>query len=275
MTNKEKNEQSLGGALSMAASVCASNGSAGLNTQGSPWVEKFKGTPFSIAVPPYIRFLQGIVILHSALVFLATAKRLTEHPLLHECMARFEDTKEAKELGINFETYFASQLAINLISEVEHYFANVLTAVLRMYPGKMGSSTFKLTEILSASSTDELVERAAEQYLNKLMYEKPQDYVKSLASTLSIDPLCLEGCWSEFVEAKARRDLGVHNNWVVNETYLRKTREAGCQNQPLLGESIIPNFDYVTRTAKMCYALVDDMTNAVAAQWLGENSVEK
>lgn len=261
-----KEEESTGGALSMAASVCADKGSAGLNTKGSTWSEKFNGTPFAITEPPYIRFLQGIVLLHSSLLFLATAKHSAKDPELRECLERFENTKEANELGINFETYFASQLAINLISEVEHYFANVLTAVLRMYPGKMGSSTFKLTDILAASSTDELVERAAEQYLNKLMYEKPQDYVKSLASTLSIDPSCLEGYWSEFVEAKARRDLGVHNNWVVNETYLRKTREAGCQNQPSLGEHIIPNFDYVTRTAKMCCALVEDMTNAVAAQ---------
>jgi hypothetical protein len=39
----------------------------------------------------------------------------------------------------------------------------------------------------------------------------------------------LEPRWLQFVELKARRDVGLHANWQRSETYTRKLSEAGAQ----------------------------------------------
>ena len=48
--------------------------------------------------------------------------------------------------------------------------------------------------------------------------------------------------WPQFVEIKARRDIGIHNNWVCNQTYLRKVAEAGLQTSVEAGQSLIPGY---------------------------------
>jgi len=183
-------------------------------------------------VPPYIRFLQGTLVLRKAESFLrrAQAIALAGHSLLSPAYDALDQSKDTKQLGLAYETFFASHLTINLVSEVEHFFGSAVSAALRMHPEKMGTQTFKLAEIISASSQDELISRAAGSVLNELMYERPNEYIKRLAAILSIDVAGLQQHWPAFVELKARRDLGVHNNWVVNEIYLRKLREANVSS---------------------------------------------
>jgi hypothetical protein len=236
------------------------------------WSKAFKGTPESIVVPPYIRFLQGVLLLRKAEIFLKTAKTVASgHPHLASALAELESSKESKQLEVNYETYFASHLTINLVSEVENFFAAAISAALRMYPEKMGSQSFKLTEIISANSTDELIDRAANAALYGLMYEKPLDYIKSLASILSIETESLGQYWPAFVELKARRDLGVHGNWVVNETYLRKLREAKITSTHVAGDRVIPDFSYLSEALKSCQKLVDAMANLLGEKWIKVN----
>lgn len=240
--------------------------------KGSPtyWVEAFRGTPVSIVVPPYIRFLQGVRALRQAQLFLIQAQIVARggHPALSEALGGLEDSKDARQAEITYETFFASHLLINLVSEVEHFFGGAVSAALRLYPGKMGSHTFKLSEIVSASSNDELIDQAAASVMNDLMYKKPLEYIKSLAEILSIDARELDAHWPPFVELKARRDLGVHNNWVVNEIYLRKLREAGTPSPHALGERIIPTFSYLQEGTAMCAALVKAMADLLGTKWI-------
>lgn len=235
----------------------------------SYWVEAFKGTPASIVVPPYIRFLQGLLVLRNAEKFLRIAQQTAGgHPFLASALAELEQSKESKQLGVKYETYFASHLTVNLVSEVEHFFGSAVSAALRMYPEKMSSQTFKLAEIISADSTDELIDRAANSVLYGLMYEKPLDYIKSLAFILSIETAKLDQHWPAFVELKARRDLGVHSNWVVNEIYLRKLREAKITTPHVLGDRVIPDFGYMSQAMIACNQLVETMANLLGEKWI-------
>jgi hypothetical protein len=240
-------------------------------TSATYWIEAFKGTPASIVVPPYIRFLQGTLLLRKAYAFLQQAQiaAIDGNPKLAAAVAELEESKDSKQLGMNFQTFFASHLTINLVSEVEHFFTSAVSAVLRMYPDKMGGQTFKLVEILSSSSRGgELVDRAARDVLNGLMYEKPLDYAKKFADFLSIDMKSLEAQWLAFVELKARRDVGVHNNWVVNEIYLRKLREADIKTTYALGDRVIPDFNYMNRASDACDKLIETLANLLAEKWL-------
>lgn len=78
------------------------------------WMEAFRGTPMSIVVPPYIRFLQGTVVLYSALRFLRVAQDVAgrHDGSLSKALSDLEATKDSKQLGVTFETFFASQLTI-------------------------------------------------------------------------------------------------------------------------------------------------------------------
>lgn len=243
--------------------------------QDSPtyWIERFEGTPMAVVVPPYIRFLEGILVLRKAQIFLqrARAVALSGHPELSNILDELDQSKDTKRLGLSYETFFASQLTINLVSEVEHFFGSAVSAALRMYPEKMGAQSFKLVDIISANSNDELIDRAARTVLNKMMYAKPNDYIKGLAEILSIETTGLEKEWPVFVELKTRRDLGVHNNWVVNEIYLRKLRETNISSSHKMGDQLIPDFIYLEQATITCSDLVKKMADLLAEKWVPIN----
>ena len=68
---------------------------------------------------------------------------------------------------------------------------------------------------------------------------------------VSIDKKHLIEIWPSFVEMKARRDLGVHNNWVTNGIYLRKLKEIGFADHPSTGMRLIPDFAYLDVGSRM------------------------
>lgn len=113
---------------------------------------------------------------------------------------------------------------LNVISEMEIYFSTLIQIIVREHPKKLGSASFQLTDIIDSESTDVLIERASGEFINKLMYKKPMDYLECICELLSIDMANYLEMWPAFVEAKARRDLGVHNSWICNSTYLRKIK---------------------------------------------------
>ncbi|MDR5887412.1 hypothetical protein [Vreelandella janggokensis] len=239
---------------------------------GSPnyWVEQFEGTPGSVVVPPYIRFLQGLLLLRRAVVVLRSAQYsgAMGHPELSEAIMDFEDDRVANQVEVSYETYFAGQLLINLISEVEHFFGSAISAALRLHPNKMGKQSFQLSEIISAGSTDELIDHAANIFLNKLMYEKPLDYAKKFSDILSIDYDSLVDLWIPFVELKARRDIGIHNNWVVNDIYNRKLFEAKIKCNESVGSRLRPDFSYLTKADHICLDLVEGIIELLSEKWM-------
>lgn len=144
---------------------------------------------------------------------------------------------------MDVEHYFLSILFVDLISEIEIYFTHVIKAVIEKHPKKIGSASFKLNEIINADSIDTLVTKAAEEHLNKLMYKKPMEYLSSICELLSIEEEKLSEHWKYYVEAKARRDLGVHNRWSCNSTYLRKIEEAGIKSNAKENDFMFPNYE--------------------------------
>lgn len=136
--------------------------------------------------------------------------------------------------------YFVERSFLSLISAFELFLQDVMSIVILANPKKVGQVEFKLSDILDASGTNELVLRGIDATLNKLMYKKPKEYLTEVTSLLSIDPAPLEDKWPTFVEAKARRDLGVHNGWKCNQIYIRKVSEAGLPSAYVEGQSAFP-----------------------------------
>jgi hypothetical protein len=175
------------------------------------------------------RFLKACLAYRHAIIYINEIHiiSLSGNVGVRRALLEFED--KTKMLGLDATNYFLCHIFSALISAIELYFQEILKSVISENPKKIGSTLFKLSEILDSSSTDELLTKAIDDYLNKLMYKKPLEYPEELTSTLSIDAKTLEVYWPDFVEVKARRDLGVHNSWVCNATYLRKIKEAGLE----------------------------------------------
>jgi hypothetical protein len=169
-----------------------------------------------------------------------------------------------KKSRMNAREYFRAVLFIDLISEIEIFFANIVKATIVKNPKKLGGAQFKLSDILDASSTDELITRAADEYIYKLMYKKPGEYLDEICNTLSIERTTISAYWPTYIEAKARRDLGVHNNWICNATYRRKLQEAGVQTTTSVGESLIPSDrDYAAAVSTAVASLAYELGKAV------------
>lgn len=158
--------------------------------------------------------------------------------------------------SMNHIDYFASLLFISLISAFEAFLVDILKAVIVTYPTKVGSTQFKLTEIINLTK-DELILSAVEDYLNKIMYKRPLEYLSDISNILSIDSSLLEKQWLVYIEAKARRDLGVHNSWKINEVYIRKIVEVGLA-PPSDSQAILnPDAEYLLKTIYACSDLLE------------------
>lgn len=138
-------------------------------------------------------------------------------------------------------SFFLERIFILLVAAFELYLQDTLAVVIRLNPKKIGDRSFRLLEILDSDDNDLLVRRGIEETLNQMMYKRPQEYLADLVKLLSIDGNSLREDWAVFVEAKARRDLGVHNGWRCNATYLKKVAEVGLTTAFTLGQLALPN----------------------------------
>ncbi len=174
--------------------------------------------------------------------------------------------RSLNEAGISHEQYFSGMMIFNIVSEVELYFSEVVKHILMAYPEKVGSTQFKLSEILG-SSQDELLGIAADKFLHTVMYKKPLEYLTELCNMLSVSEQEIRPLWLEFVETKARRDLGIHNNWIVNNTYLRKVREVGLQPQLSRGDKAWPSNEYVRLAYENCCEVVSTLSGLLELKY--------
>ena len=160
----------------------------------------------------------------------------------------------------NTSDYYVARIFVSLIGAFEVFLTDTVLLVLRQHPKKIGGSTFRLSEILDAESVDALVARAAEETVNALMYEKPLNYLRKLCDLVSIEQAGLEKDWLVYIEAKARRDLGVHSAWKCNQVYLRKLSEARIASLRREGETVLPNekgyFESIVNTLESLAAAI-------------------
>jgi hypothetical protein len=195
-------------------------------------------------VQPYLAHLYESHRFTSAIVFLIAAD-------IHATVIKDSDLgkkhqKFVESLTGSYEeprTYFLAQLFVGRIASFEVFLQETISMVVQKNPKKVGGAEFKLSDILDCTEVTQLVQRAAEEFLNKLMYKKPSEYLSSMCELLSIERAPLDADWLVFVEGKARRDLGMHNAWKCNAIYVRKLSEAGLPSQLKPGDSALPRED--------------------------------
>lgn len=143
-------------------------------------------------------------------------------------------------------TFADSLCLISLISEAEAFFQDTMKIVLQKYPKKISAIDISLGKILDFNDVDKIKEFAAQVYITSIMYKRPNEYKKELLTLISADEKLLDKHWPNYVEAKVRRDIGVHNSWIKNETYRDKIREVGVKDAG--GEELSIDYEYFLTT---------------------------
>lgn len=207
-----------------------------------------------------LRYQQMTAAAIHAIGFLASTEEHSKSAAeFKPAMERFQ--KYLSPHSFTFQTFFAGMLLTNIIAELEGFLVEAMKLLLVRYPGKVGSAQFRLADVLE-KKPEELVLSAAEERLSKLMYKRPAEYVAELTEILAVDAAPIQQHWPLYVEAKARRDLGVHNGSQINDTYRRKVAEAGLELSQYKGPDLQPNFKYVSVLENHC----DKIVRSIARQ---------
>ena len=176
----------------------------------------------------------------------------------------------AKATGAEFVTkthgYVREQLAEatfqQFVSVFEAYLIDLIRLWLTAHPKSLSRKDVPFKLVLEAADKDAVIAGVVDRELNRLTYEKPADWFAYL------DELVKLGCPSpaqigRVAEAKATRDLLVHNRGVVNLTYLMK---AGDQARHGQGERIEAPEPYHRQVWELFRDIVTAMSAAAIAK---------
>lgn len=147
---------------------------------------------------------------------------------------------------------------IMTISEMEAYIQDVIAAVAVKYPAKIGRETIDLNSLGAFDSIQDAVRYKARNYAAGLMFKNPNQYKKDLLNILSAPEALINEQWPIFIEAKARRDIGLHNDWLVNDVYRSKVREVDIS--PTSEAALSVGRDYMHSVRKACVDIMIALT---------------
>lgn len=214
------------------------------------------------------KYLDTVSVLYSTIIFHNTAvvHTLKKKPseLEHDYLELVKDLgnlhKDVKEefSGNVVQNHMRSMCFISLVSAFEEFLVEISMLALKEYPQKISGEQVDFKKAIEMSR-DALIEYKAKEYLNKIMYMPPKEYLKSLCALLSVDPSSLNSSFIKYIEIKSRRDLGVHNDWKKNEVYERKVKESKGRI-PEDAAILRPSHEYFMYAHEVCKDLVGKIT---------------
>lgn len=129
---------------------------------------------------------------------------------------------------------------VMMISAVEDYFNKIMKLLLTYdnnrikftMQGLNMQSNINIMDFLN-NNKEEMIQQIINQRIDNIFYASPKKQLEYLDGALGIN--LSEKSWYTWIEYKARRDIIVHNNGVVNDIYMEKVSGYG---KFVLGEQI-------------------------------------
>lgn len=120
-------------------------------------------------------------------------------------------------------------------------------------------------------NADGLMDYLIAEKISSLTFGSAREYINKLCKLLNIQKKEIEHLIKPYIEMKARRDVGVHNNWMKDSRYQRRISEL---NIPDTGEEYLkPNLSYFSCTHNICGELVKVICNSVSVSVLNEDKL--
>lgn len=166
---------------------------------------------------------------------------------------------------LNFQSFVVSHYFITLIAEFEGFLVDMLRTIVKRYPRKVGNISIRVSEIAACGSLEEAISIGIDRFINDLSYSRPKEYIDSLQEIFSLNKKDFQTLWPIFMERKARRDLGVHNDWRKNETYIRKIKEVGIA--PSDEDFLAPDNDYFVASVEIVHKIMRKISEHCAEKF--------
>jgi len=166
------------------------------------------------------------------------------------------------ELAKRARGYITEQLAEatfqQFIAIFENFYFDLLRLWLTAYPASLGKKMVDLKTILGLPDKDAITELIVRKEVNEVLYDRPSAWFAYLEEKAKLG--CPSGDESKrFAEAKAARDLLVHNQGIANRTYEEKAGDlARCRE----GERVEISEPYHRATWELIRTLVADLSDA-------------
>lgn len=160
------------------------------------------------------------------------------------------------------------QLSVNgvvqLITIVEAMLGDIVRAIVTKYPQKLGAKrNIPMKEVLEASSIEEIHLRACDGFLNELSYKSPTDFAEAAQSFMSVNLLECPA-FHKYVEAKATRDVYIHNRGFANDVYIRKS---GIHARVKSGMHLPVEIQYFLESYESCIQLTEWLEDKLHENW--------
>jgi hypothetical protein len=175
----------------------------------------------------------------------------------------------AKEDLLNQYRYLAfHQLAVNgllqLVAITEALLGDILRALVRKYPHKLGNKrTITIQTVLESATIDEIHIRATDTLVNELAYKSPTEFAESLENLISVNLLECPA-FHKYMEIKATRDIFIHNRGMANETYVRK---AGTHQRVKSGMVLPADVQYFLESYESCLQVTEWLEIELHKRW--------
>ena len=170
------------------------------------------------------------------------------------------------ELAAKADGYVKEQLAEatfqQFISIFENFYFDLLRLWLTTYPQSLGRKTLDFKTILEMPDKEAMIGAVVRDELNKVQYERPARWFSYL------EDLAKLGCPTSeeierIAEAKASRDVLVHNKRIANQIYEAKAGKIARFRE---GQRLRIPDDYHRQTWELLRKLVADLSNAAIAK---------
>ncbi len=197
------------------------------------------------------RLLQQIVREGRRFTFrnLTTGTRVDEQVLLGR----------AQRYVTDYLTSFTFQ---HFVSLFEDFFFGLLRSWLAAYPGSLSRKQVEMSAILEAPDKAAIVLTVVDKEVNELKYKRVANWFNRLEELANLGCPTAEEI-EKVAEIKASRDILVHNNGVVNATYITK---AGRLARYQEGEKLEIPEQYHRESWETIKTMVQEVSSAAVAK---------
>jgi len=170
------------------------------------------------------------------------------------------------ELAGKSRGYVAEQLAEvtfqQFISIFENYFFDLVRLWLMAYPKSLSGKKVDFKDVLDAADKDAITARVVSKEVTEILYDRPTAWFDYLEEKAKL------GCptndeIAKIAEAKASRDVLVHNRGVAGKTYESKAVALARYKD---GQRIDVPEDYHRATWELLRKVVTDLSDAAIAK---------
>lgn len=175
-------------------------------------------------------------------------------------------TVTGSQLATLATSYVANHLTEStfqqFLSVFEVFIADLLRLWFAAFPRAIGSKTVKLEDALDAGDLDTLVSRLINHEIAEVTYKSPRTVFEYMGRRMGLNlPSVAE--IDQLAEAKATRDVLIHNRGVVDNGYLMK---AASLARHTAGQRIDIPKPYHRTTWELIQKLVADLADSAAAK---------